>query len=451
MASVNGTENKFKGVTVFPALSSTGADAMSVSAPSARRANKFLIAGATMVTAGALAASPITPSVPAAMSLPAVAQRAVELAAVTSTTASPLVVYPEILTNTLTNLSNLGEAIAANPLPVLSQIVSNQTGYFNDIFGGIAAFPANWEKFSQGTGSGTSGGATYLKNFQAALAAGDTTAAATAASSYLLFGLLATLQPIYSHLLTTTPRGGGATVPGIPQIIAQNFANAVGVIFSSTTIVNGIFTAVYGGSLGTVFAVGETFGDVAKAAQSGDIAGAINGLVNLPGITVDAFVNGWQHPSAQVAWPALLTYQNTGTYATTSIGLLGQLLVKIPTAIANAIKPATTTTASATPAATASSATAESTEVTEASSAKAVTATTTEAVTTDATESASVTSPSVPTAASSKVAKKTSTSSSAKSSGDSSSAAASTGGTKKAGGNGHSARAKASKSSGSSD
>ncbi|WP_445168161.1 hypothetical protein ACTXG7_01855 [Mycolicibacterium sp. Dal123E01] len=435
---------------MFSALSSTGADAMSVSASSTRRVNKFLVAGATMVTAGALAASPITPSVPAAISLPVLAQHAVELAAVTSTTASPFVVYPEILTNTLTNLQNLGEAVAANPLPVLSQIAKNQAGYFDDVFGGIAAFPANWAKFSQGTGSGTSGGGTYLKNFQQALADGNNTAAFTAASSYLLFGLLATLQPIYSHLLTTTPRGGGAAVPGIPQIIAQNFANAVGVIFSSTTIVNGIFTAVYGGSLGTVFAVGETFGDVAKAAQSGDIAGAINGLVNLPGITVDAFVNGWQHPSAQVAWPALLTYQNTGTYATTSIGLLGQLLVKIPTAIANAIKPVTAT-ASATPSATAVSAAADSTEVKEATSAKSITAATTsastEAVTTDAGESASVSATSVPSAASSKVAKKMST----KASNDSSSSAASSGGTKKAAGNGHSARAKASKSSGSSD
>ncbi|MBB3600517.1 hypothetical protein FHT40_000150 [Mycolicibacterium sp. BK556] len=423
------------------ALSLSGADAMSVPAPSARRVNKFLAAGAAMVTAGALAASPITPSLPAEIQ-----QRAVELAAVANPIASPLTVYPEILTNTLTNLQNLGEAIAANPLPVLSQIASNQAGYFEDIFGGIAAIPTNWAKFSQGTGSGTSGGGTYLKNLQAALAAGDTTAAATAASSYLLFGLLATLQPIYSHLLTTTPRGSTVSTPGIPQEIAQNFANAIGVIFSSTTIVNGIFTAVYGGSLGTVFAVGETLGDVAKAVQSGDLGGAINGLINLPGITVDAFVNGWQHPSAQVAWPALLTYQNTGTYATTSIGLLGQLLVKIPAAIANAIKPATTT-ASVTTSAAAVTAAAETTSGTD-STTEATPESTESATTTAVTsESGSVSTPSASSAASNKSVKKTS-SSSVKASDTTASS-----GTKKTAGSGHSARAKssASKSSGSSD
>jgi hypothetical protein len=404
-----------------------------------------LAAGAAIVTAGALAASPITPSMPTEISLPAVAQRAVELAAVTSSTASPFVVYPEILTNTLTNLQNLGEAVAADPLPLLSQIARNQLGYGEEIFGGIAAIPTNWAKFSQGTGSGTSGGATYLKNLQQALADGNTAAAATAASSYLLFGLLATLQPIYSKLLTTTPRGSTVATPGIPQIIAQNFANAIGVIFSSTTIVNGIFTAVYGGSLGTVFAVGETLGDIAGAAQSGNVTGAINGLINLPGITVDAFVNGWQHPSAQAPWPALLTYQNTGTYATTSIGLLGQLLVKIPAAIANAITPVTTT------AAVTAAATTESTDTaalkvgtSESSSAS------TEDATTEAGESGSATTPSVASVASSKATKKTATSS-AKASGDSTKAGASAGGAKKNAGSGHSARAKVSNSSGSSD
>jgi hypothetical protein len=413
-----------------------------------------LAAGAAIVTAGALAASPITPSSPTTLSLPALQQRAVELTAL-SATASPLVVYPEILTTTLTNLSALGQAIAADPLPILSQIARNQIGYAEEIGGAIAGVPAAWQTYSAGRG------ATFLTNYRDALAAGNTASAVNYLSSYVLYGLQATLTPIYNTFLTHTVRGSTTPIEGIPQQMAQNFANAVGALFSTTTFVSGIFQSSYGMALGTLVAAGEGIAAVAQSVEAGDAVGAINAAVNLPGLVVNAFLNGWQHPQSAAPFPALLTFipvapptdpANGVTKTGVSIGLLGRLLVTIPQAIAKAIKPATTTasstaaiTASATTESTASVAATESTGTTASTEQAGDTSTSSSAstggTTTAATEKDSTTASSVTTAASSKSAKKSSTSS-AKASDDSGSA-----GTKKSAGSGHSARAKASASS----
>ncbi|OYN81204.1 hypothetical protein CG716_06645 [Mycolicibacterium sphagni] len=425
--------------------------------PSGRRVNKFLAAGAAIVTAGALAASPITPSSSTTLSLPALQQRAVELTAL-SATASPLVVYPEILTTTLTNLSALGQAIAADPLPILSQIARNQIGYAEEIGGAIAGVPAAWQTYSAGRG------ATFLTNYRDALAAGNTASAVNYLSSYVLYGLQATLTPIYNTFLTHTVRGSTTPIEGIPQQMAQNFANAVGALFSTTTFVSGIFQSSYGMALGTLVAAGEGIAAVAQSVEAGDAVGAINAAVNLPGLVVNAFLNGWQHPQSAAPFPALLTFipvapptdpANGVTKTGVSIGLLGRLLVTIPQAIAKAIKPATTTasstaaiTASVTTESTASTASAAATESTgttasteQAGDTSTSSSASTGGTTTTATEKDSTTASSVTAAASSKAAKKSSTSS-AKASDDSGSA-----GTKKSAGSGHSARAKASASS----
>lgn len=437
---------------MFPALSLGEADVMSGSAAMPRRANKFLAAGAAMVTAGALAASPLTPSLPAEISLPAIQQRAIELTGL-SATDSPLTVYPQIFTNTFTNIAALTQAVLADPLPILSQVARNQLGYANEVGSSIAGIPERWETYSSGRG------ATFLAAFQTALAAGDTGAAVNQLSSYILYGLQAALTPIYAPFLTTTPRGSTEPVPGIPERMADNFANAVGALFSTTALISGVFQSAYGMGIGTLAAFGDGLNGIAQSVEAGDPTGAINAAVNLPGLVVNAFLNGWQHPQSAAPFPALLTFipvapptdpANGVTRTGISIGLLGRLLVTIPKSIATAITPVTTTTtASSTPAATAVT-------TTEATEAKALTASQTpsaavETAATEATESASATAASVPTVTSTKAAKK-SAAGSAKSSDGKASAGASTDGAKKSG-SGHSARAKASasKSSGSSD
>lgn len=331
-------------------LSLAEADVLSSSTGSARRANRFLVTGAAVVTAGALLAGPTTqnPNLPTQ-----IAHRAVELTGLSAAvTASPIEVYSEILSDTFDNVSALSQAILANPLPILSQVIRNQIGYASEVGGAIAGIPAGWQTYSDGRG------ATFLTSLQASLDAGDVGGAVNYLSSYILYGLQATVLPVFNTLLTYTPRGSTVANPGIPQMIFQNVANAVGVLFSSTVVVSNLFQSVYGMTLSTLAAAGDGLAGFAQSVSAGDVQGAVNSLVNLPGLVVNGFLNGWQHPISAAPFPALLTFipvapptdpANGVTRTGTSIGLLGRLLVTIPQAIAAAITPATTAPASAAP------------------------------------------------------------------------------------------------------
>ncbi|MEZ0356129.1 hypothetical protein [Mycobacterium sp. SA01] len=440
------------------AVNYSGADLVASPAISARRASRFTIAGAAMITAGALVAGPATQSLPDEIQRRAV--QAVELTGL-SVTASPLTIYPQIVTNTVTNIAALTQAIAADPLPVLSQVARNQLGYATELGTAIGGIPVNWDNYMAGRGG------TFLANLKVAIDQGNNAEIVNQLSSFVLYGALATITPIYNALLTYTPRGSTVANPGIPQQIAQNFANAVGAIFSSTTLVNGIFQPVYGAALSVLATAGDIVGGLVQSVSAGDAVGAINTVVNTPGLFVNAVLNGWNNPKSAAPFPALLTFipvapptdpANGVTVTGPSIGLLGRLLVSIPQAIAKAITPVTTTTASSTPAATAVSAAAESAQtkaVTAGTSEEATTSTegstatsaasSTETATSETAESATKSAVSVPTAAG-KTAKKTATSST-KASSDTGSAGKATGGKKSTAGSARSPRGKAASSS----
>ncbi|APE17154.1 hypothetical protein BOH72_19760 [Mycobacterium sp. WY10] len=429
------------------AVNLSGAQVVASPAFSARRAGRFTIAGAAMITAGALVAGPATQSVD---EIQRRAVQAVELTGL-SVTASPLTIYPQIVTNTVTNIAALTQAIAADPLPVLSQVARNQLGYATEIGNAITGIPAGWETYMAGRGG------TFLANLKIAIDQGNNAEIVNQLSSFVLYGALATITPIYNALLTYTPRGSTVPNPGIPQQIAQNFANAVGAIFSSTTLVNGIFQPVYGAALSVLATAGDIVGGLVQSVSAGDAVGAINTVVNTPGLFVNAVLNGWNNPKSAAPFPALLTFipvapptdpANGVTVTGPSIGLLGRLLVTIPQAIAKAITPPVTTTASSTPAASAVPA------ATESASAKALTAGTTDAAagsteTTAATntETDSTSASSAPVVTSGKTAKKPTATASTKASGGTTSAGKATDGKKTTAGSARSARAKASASS----
>ena len=167
---------------LYPGASVTEAACGPVS--SRRRANKFMLAGAAVVTAGALVSGP------AAQSLPVEIQnRAVQLTGLSAkVTDSPFAVYSEIVTDTLTNVGALGGAWLAHPFPILTQVATNQIGYASEFFGAVLAAPANWQAYSDGRG------ATFAQQFATAIAAGDIGGAVQYGSSYLLYGALATIS-----------------------------------------------------------------------------------------------------------------------------------------------------------------------------------------------------------------------------------------------------------------
>ncbi|WP_167107526.1 hypothetical protein [Mycobacterium sp. DL592] len=324
------------------------ADVLSGPADPTRRANRFLVAGAAVVTAGALFAGPTVHNLPTEIQ-----HRAVQLTGLAAkATDSPIAVYSEILSDTFDNVAALSQAILADPFPLLSQVIRNQLGYAEEIGGAIAGIPAGWQTYVTGRG------ATFLASLQTSLNAGDVGGAVNYLSSFVLYGLQATVSPVLNTLLTYTPRGSTVANPGIPQQIVQNLANAVGVLLSSTVVVSNIFQSIYGTALSTVAAAGDGLAGLAQSVSTGDVEGAINSLINLPGLIVNGFLNGWQHPQSAAPFPALLTFvpvapptdpANGVTRTGVSIGLLGRLLVTIPQAIAAAITPVTTTASSAAP------------------------------------------------------------------------------------------------------
>ncbi|WP_328350263.1 hypothetical protein OG976_15380 [Mycobacterium sp. NBC_00419] len=362
-------------------LSFAETDVLSGPVGPARRANRFLVAGAAVVTAGALFAGPTVHDLPTEIQ-----HRAVQLTGLAAkATDSPIAVYSEILSDTFDNVSALSQAMLANPLPLLSQVIRNQIGYAQEIGGAIAGIPAGWQTYIEGRG------ATFLANLQTSLAAGDVGGAVNYLSSLVLYGLQATVSPVLNTLLTYTPRGSTVANPGIPQQIVQNLANAVGVLLSSTVVVSNIFQSLYGTALSTVAAAGDGLAGLVQSVAAGDVEGAINSLINLPGLVVNGFLNGWQHPQSAAPFPALLTFipvapptdpANGVTRTGVSIGFLGRLLVTIPQAIAAAITPVTTTPTSAAPV-TALAATATPTETVS----TATVAAESEAETTESTES----------------------------------------------------------------
>ncbi len=432
------------------AVNFSGADFVASPATPARRANKYFVAGAAMVTAGALVAGPASQSLPAEIQQRAA--HAIELTGL-SVTASPLTIYPTIVNNTVSNLVGLTQAIAGDPLPVLSQVLRNQLGYASEVGGAITGIPAGWQAYMEGRG------ATFLAGLQTAIDEGNNAEIINQLSSFVLYGALATITPIYNAILTYTPRGSTVPNPGIPQQIAQNFANAVGVIFSSTTLINGLFQPVYGATLSVLATAGDIVGGLVQSVSAGDVVGAVNTVVNTPGLFVNAVLNGWNNPKSAAPFPALLTYipvapptdpANGVTVTGPSIGLLGRLLVTIPQSIANAIKPVTpaagaaaakTAAASAAPAveapATDDTASPASTEAAP-EAAESATESTTEATTEGTASPTRVAA----TRTAKKVAPATSAGSS-KSAGDTDSATKGTG-SKKTAGTARSARAKAS-------
>jgi hypothetical protein len=297
---------------------SPGADLSAGPSLSARRVNKFLLAGAAVVGAGAIATQPTTQTIPAIQELQA---RAVQLVA--NVTASPATVYQDLFTNTFTNLEALGTAYAANPFPVLSAVIANQQGYADKLSTAIQGIPATFQNWYENGSRESAPGKTLLANIQTAIAAGDFGAAYDNFNKVMLFGLQNTILPIVNVLLA------------IPPQMAQNLADGVAAVSSAGTLVYGAFQSVFAPVSGAAFEASRVNDAISAAVSSGDIEGAFTALVNAPGLVANAFLNGFDYTvgDTQEAWSGL--FSPKGTRA--SGGPLSQFLITIPAKIAAAI------------------------------------------------------------------------------------------------------------------
>lgn len=120
----------------------------------------YLASGVAVAAIGAVAVSPVAPPMPD-LKLPAVQTSAVELSALVN----PVEEFGAVFAQALQNVSALGGQIAADPAPILSQIVKNQltsaaaVGNFAQLFGsglidGFAETPAQLQAAFQQLAAG---------------------------------------------------------------------------------------------------------------------------------------------------------------------------------------------------------------------------------------------------------------------------------------------------------
>ncbi|MEN4396107.1 hypothetical protein ACNQR7_05555 [Mycolicibacterium senegalense] len=318
----------------YPALASSGA------APAVSRRDKFLLAGVAMMSASAIAVTPVaqnTTVIEQAKSL------AYDLTASMDAAASPVDVYGSLFETTFDNLQLLGGAVAANPAPLLSQILQNQLGYAEKFGAAFEAIPASLETWYNGTN-----GKARLDQALAALEAGDIGEAYRWFNHSMLYAFNGAFGPIIAPglIISGIPRGGTEYLAGIPEQIAQNFTNLVAATFTRAVVVSALFQGAFGTVSGSVFELSRIAESISTSVAAGDFEGAINAVVNTPAILANAVLNGFDYADVDpetgtggfAEWPALLTFAEPGETGAVA-GLLQNLLVNIPKSLAEAIAP----------------------------------------------------------------------------------------------------------------
>lgn len=319
-----------------PALSSSG------TAPAVTRKDRFLLAGVAMVSASAIAVTPVaqnTTVIEQAKSF------AYDLTASTmDATASPVDVYGTLVSNTFSNLELLGAALAANPAPFLSQVLENQQGYAAKFGAAFEAIPTNLKNWYEGPN-----GQARLAQAQEALGAGDIGEAYRWFNHSMLYAFQGAFGSLIApgFILSGIPRGGTEYLAGIPEQIAQNFTNVIAATFTSSVVVSAVFQGAFATVSGPAFELARVAEAISTSVAAGDVQGAFNAVVNTPGILVNAALNGFKYsdPDPETGtggyteWPALLTWAEPGEQGGARVvaGLLQNLLVNIPKTLADAI------------------------------------------------------------------------------------------------------------------
>ncbi|MUL82997.1 MULTISPECIES: hypothetical protein [unclassified Mycolicibacterium] len=317
-------------------------------AHAASRRSKFLVASAVMLTAGAIAATPVTPAMTNSH-----LRAAVDLVASGNPLLQdPVALWQDTFANTSENLEGLSAVLAANQFPILTQMGANLSGYADLIVGKTAAEVGPTAR--RGTGikgsiEGIEKSNTMLQErMQAAsdyLAAGQITAAFAELESWYLISLENVGMPLLSPL-------------AIPGDIIQNVADVYDSLVTRGNA-SSITRALLAPPITAAFAIANVAETVVSAAQRGDYEAAMTAAVNAPAFVTNAFFNGYQpvltydedgNPltTATEAFQGVFTPRKpNGNGGTSAGGTIDQILVTLPTAIAAALKPTVTTTAAA--------------------------------------------------------------------------------------------------------
>jgi hypothetical protein len=204
----------------------------------------YLTAGVAALSAGAIALTSVQPLPPGSDLAPALRSAvAVDLAAAID----PFTPWIDTIQAASANISGLVNTWAEQPLPIVQQVGTNLGTY-------LAELPA----------IGTIIG-------QVVANVGNAARAPFAVD-------LNTLDPAHTGVYNLLPQ----VAPDLPQ----------GLLDFLTTSVSGLLIGLIGPVLSPVLALGSSIRSAVVALQTSDWAGAVNELINIPAVMVNAFLNG---------------------------------------------------------------------------------------------------------------------------------------------------------------
>lgn len=229
---------------------------------------RYSTAGIAVATAGVIAISPVTVA-PPAFHLPAptsvVSTRTVDLTAFVN----PIAAWGDVLTTTVGDIGKLGQAYAADPFPIVRQIIANQVSYVQEIVSIGRLMGNNFVNWANGVPG-------KLQTAFQQLASGQFAAGVDGLYALPLGGLLSVMFPLLQF--------------DIPKRIAQNVTNVIGSLSSV-----GIQLAL--GALGVAHSAEQAFANNGQqfldAAKTGDATTAISTVINFPAAMVNAVLNGY--------------------------------------------------------------------------------------------------------------------------------------------------------------
>ncbi len=291
-----------------------------------RRDNKLLLAGVAMVGASVIAVNPVAPA------LPSVADRAVELSAwedlfavwsnALATTADNVaargsdlatIAFPAfVANNTSPDLYAELFGILFNPVPGLTQFVTDLPGYAEIVNSGLAEASAGLtEHFDELP--------VTLQSAWDNMLAGQFTQAFADVVSWGIFGLGEAGWPLFPAF-------------EIPGDIARGFgAEKIAEVLDLVFVGDGNAATGYAYSLlsppiTAAYQMTDILNVISGSLYEGDWETALSEIVNAPAKVLDAFLNGYQ-PSVAAEWetfPGLFSED----------GPIDTFFVKLPTAIA---------------------------------------------------------------------------------------------------------------------
>lgn len=271
----------------------------------------YLCASVAVAGSALIAANPVTPTVAAPQ------ERAVQL---TSSGDD----WSTLFTEAFSNLQQIGSEIAADPAPVLTQVIANQTA-FND------TLDTNLQTIGTALSNFASDGLPQaLQAFNSSIASGDYTDAVNNLNGAVLLGLLPVAQPLQ-------------TILGIPGEESQNLTN---VIDTLPTVGLNLILSPVGPLDGTLQAWADTTQGIVQAVNAGDWTTALTDLLNQPAVLTGALLNGYDNPALFISYFGLLTPEEVPGLPFTG-GLLDSLLVGLPQTIAQALGASSTDAAAA--------------------------------------------------------------------------------------------------------